>query len=224
MPIWPPVSIELTRDSAAAIFDLDGTLLDTEPLYTQAMQKVLDPFGHTYSLALKRKVMGGDSRRSARLTIDEFGLPMTPEEFLAAREVYLEQLFPQAPEIPGAGLYIEHLNRLGLPVGIATGSHRHLCELKLGQRPWRPLLSAIVCGDDDSLPRSKPEPDIFLLCAQRMGADPSRTLAFEDSRNGVLAARAAGMTVVALESPYATRDDLAEADIIIPDYHHLLNP
>ena len=222
------MSIELLRDPVAVIFDLDGTLLDTEPLYTQAMQKVLDPFGHTYTMALKRKVMGGDSRRSAQLTIDEFDLPMTPEELLAARQVYLEQLFPQAPEIAGAGRYIEHLNALGVPVGIATGSHSHLCELKLNHRAWKPLLSAIVCGNDGSLVRGKsvrgkPEPDIFLLCAQRMGVDPARTLAFEDSRNGVLAARAAGMTVVAIESPYTTREDLAGADIIIPDYHHLLD-
>ena len=72
--------MRLPADAQGVIFDLDGTLLDTEILYTQAMQKVLDPYGHTYTMELKRKVMGGDSMRSAQMTIDEFGLPMTARE------------------------------------------------------------------------------------------------------------------------------------------------
>lgn len=216
------MSIQLLNDPVAAIFDLDGTLLDTEPLYTQATQKVLDPYGATYTMALKRKVMGGDSRRSAQLTIEEFDLPMTPEELLAAREVHLAKLFPHAPEIDGAGRFIESLVGQGIPAGIATSSHSHLCELKIGHRSWTDLLSTIVCGNDQALQRGKPEPDIFLLCAERMGVDPSRTVAFEDSRNGVLAAKAAGMTVVAIESPYTTPEDLAEADVIVSDYRQLL--
>lgn len=217
------MTLQLLNDPVAVIFDLDGTLLDTEPLYTEATQRVLDPYGATYTIELKRKVMGGDSRRSAQLIIEEFDLSMTPEEMLSAREVHLVELFPTAPEIGGAGLYIEHLNQREIPTGIATSSHSHLCDLKIGHRTWAPLLNEVVCGNDEALKRSKPEPDIFLLCAARMGVDPARTVAFEDSRNGVLAAKAAGMTVVAVESPYTTPEDLVEADIIIPDYHHLLS-
>ena len=213
----------LPIDPAAIIFDLDGTLLDTEPLYTAAAQRVLDPHGHTYTMALKRKVMGGDSMRSAQLTIDEFDLPMTAKEFLAARESYLEALFPGAEEMPGAGDYLRHLNSTNVPTGIATSSHSHLCDLKISQRDWRSLLSTIVCGDDAELHKSKPEPDIFLLCAQRMGINAEDIVAFEDSRNGVLAAKAAGMTVVAIESPYTTPEDLQEADLVIENYHSLLN-
>ena len=90
----------LPMDPAAIIFDLDGTLLDTEPLYTAAAQRVLDPHGHLYTMELKRKVMGGDSMRSAQLTIDEFDLPMTAEEFLAAREAYLKALFQKPKKYP----------------------------------------------------------------------------------------------------------------------------
>lgn len=213
----------LPIDPAAIIFDLDGTLLDTEPLYTAAAQSVLDPHGHTYTMALKRKVMGGDSMRSAQLTIDEFDLPMTAKEFLAARESYLEVLFPRAEEMPGAGDYLRHLNSKNIPTGIATSSHSHLCDLKISQRDWRSLLTTIVCGDDAGLHKSKPEPDIFLLCAQRMGINAEDIVAFEDSRNGVLSAKAAGMTVVAIESPYTTPEDLQEADLVIENYHSLLN-
>jgi pseudouridine-5'-monophosphatase len=214
--------IDLPVDPVACIFDLDGTLLDTEPLYTEAAQKILDPFGHTYSIELKRKVMGGDSIRSARLTIEEFDLPMTPQQFLDEREAYLEELFPVAEEIRGAGDFIRHLTDIGLQQGLATSSHSHLCELKISHRGWREQFSAIVCGDDIELRNSKPAPDIFLLCAARMGVDPMRSIAFEDSRNGIEAAKAAGMFVIAVESIYTTPEDLIDADLTVPDFYQLI--
>lgn len=207
---------------AAMIFDLDGTLLDTEPLYSEAAQKVLDPFGHTYTLELKKRVMGGDSHRSAQLTIDEFGLPHTPEEFLVERESYLETLFPDAPEISGAGEFLNKAASLGIILGLATSSHNHLCQLKIARRDWRNRFTAIVCGDDNELGASKPAPDIFLLCASRLGMKPADVLAFEDSRNGIVAAKAAGMRVVGLRSPYTDDEDLAEADYVIADFTELI--
>ncbi|MEK9870748.1 MAG: HAD-IA family hydrolase [Gammaproteobacteria bacterium] len=214
--------IKLPIDPIACVFDLDGTLLDTERLYTEAAQKILDPFGHTYSIELKRKVMGGDSIRSARLTIEEFDLPMTPQQFLDERETYLEALFPVAEEIKGAGDFIRHLTDIGLRQGLATSSHSHLCELKIGHRGWRERFAAVVCGDDAELQNSKPAPDIFLLCAARMGVDPASTVAFEDSRNGIEAARAAGMFVIGIESIYTTPEDLVAADLTVPDFYTLI--
>ncbi|MBT4160406.1 MAG: HAD-IA family hydrolase [Gammaproteobacteria bacterium] len=212
----------LPIDPQAMIFDLDGTLLDTEPLYTQAAQAVLDPYGHIFTMELKRKVMGGDSVRSAQITINEFDLPMTAQEFLDQRKVFLEQLFPDAEEITGAATFLEHVTGLGITTGLATSSHTHLCELKISNRPWRQLLTTIVCGDDSELKRSKPEPDIFLLCASRLDVEPAKVVAFEDSRNGIEAAKAAGMTVIALESPYTTTEDLRDADLIVGDFLALI--
>ncbi|MDA0979518.1 MAG: HAD-IA family hydrolase [Proteobacteria bacterium] len=212
----------LPADCNTCIFDLDGTLLDTEPLYSQAAQKVLDPYGHTYTMELKRRVMGGDSTRSAQLTIDEFDLPMSAAGFLAAREAFLEELFPAAEEIEGAGSYLYQLHNAGISLGLATSSHTHLCELKIGHRDWRQLFAAIVCGNDPEISRGKPDPQIFQVCATRLGVDPARTVAFEDSRNGILAARAAGMFVVAVRSPYTTEADLADADLQIENFRELL--
>ncbi len=209
-------------DSRGLIFDLDGTLLDTEPLYSEAAQKVLDPFGHTYTLELKTKVMGGDSHRSAQLTIDEFGLPHTADEFLKERESHLEVLFPDAVEIEGAGDFLSWGRESDRLLGLATSSHSHLCDLKLMKRTWRDVFNAVVCGDHNDLERGKPAPDIFLLCADKIGVAPGDVVVFEDSRNGILAAKAAGMIVVAIRSPYTDDDDLREADIKVDNFRELL--
>lgn len=206
----------------ALIFDLDGTLLDTEPLYTQAAQLVLDPYGHTYSLELKKRVIGGDSRRSAQLTIEEFGLPHTPEEYLKEREGHLARLFPDAAEIAGAGAFLQQERRKGTRLGLATSSDSHLCDLKLGKRGWKDAFAAVVCGNDQDLAASKPAPDIFLLCAARMGVKPEDSVVFEDSLHGIVAAQAAGMKVVALRSPYVDEEALGAADLVIDDFRELV--
>lgn len=212
----------LRKDPAALIFDMDGTLLDTEPLYTRASQRVLDAYDAIYTPELKRRVMGGDSHTSAQIVIDEFGLPLTTDEYLARREVHLLELFPGCPEIDGAGDFLLAASDRGHRLGLATSSHAHLRDLKLAGRKWSSRFGAAVCGDHPSLERGKPAPDIFLLCAAELGVPPERCIAFEDSRNGIAAAAAAGMQVVGIESPWVTAEDLAGADVTIASYRQAL--
>ena len=211
----------LNTKPAALIFDMDGTLLDTEPLYTDATQKVLDPYGATYTMALKQQCIGGDSHKSAEIVINAFNLPLTTDEFLAARENFLIELFPHAPEMPGAQAFIEALVRKGIALGLATSSHRHLVDVKFSQRDWSKHFDTIVCGDDLDLERGKPAPDIFLLCAKRLGVAAKDCIAFEDSPNGVTAATAAGMQVIAINSPYVEPGALSGAERAISHYEEL---
>ncbi len=207
----------------AVIFDLDGTLLDTEPLYTIASQKVLDPFGKNFDRSLKRLTMGGDARRSAQIVIDHLDLPVEVDEYLANREEFLLELFPNAVEIAGAGKFVQHAKELGLKIGLATSSHVALCDIKLMNREWRSTFDVIICGDHPKVERPKPHPDIFLVCADELSVAAGDCIAFEDSPTGIAAANAANMQVIAINSPYVDREDLWEADLIAQDFNELLS-
>jgi pseudouridine 5'-phosphatase len=184
-----------------AVFDLDGTLLDTEDLYSQAAQVVCARYQAVYTDEIKRAVMGGDTMRGAEYVVRELALPIAPKEYIAEREVILRELFAAADPMPGAAALIAALRERAIPFAIATSGHRAITMHKLARHPFLLEADAIVCGDDPRLKNPKPAPDIFLLAAQELRADPARCLAVEDSRNGLRAALAAGMRAVALVDP-----------------------
>ena len=203
---------------STAIFDLDGTLVDTEPFYSEATQVVLEPYGKKFTNDFKRKIMGGDALTSASMTVKEFDLEMTPQEFLERREVHLRVLFPKAIERQGASEYLWKLKEAGIRMGLATSSSKALCEIKIGHRIWSDIFECRVHGDDSELLKSKPAPDIFILCAQRMDVDPKDVIVFEDSKNGIEAAKGAGMTVVGIRNEFMSDADLKNADFLVDNY------
>jgi pseudouridine-5'-monophosphatase len=209
---------EIAGRCTHVLFDLDGVLLDTERLYTEATQAVVGRFGKTYTWEIKRDAMGRDAHVSARMILDRLGIPLTSHEFLAQRAPILEALAARCRAMDGAEVFVRSLVAQGIPVGVATSSDRRLYELKVRPHPWFALFGAVVCGDDPRVMAKKPAPDIFLVAARDLGADPRRCLAFEDSLAGVEAALAAGMRVVALPDPAAGlehRERFRSADHIL---------
>jgi len=198
------------------IFDLDGVLLDTEPMYTEATQQVLAPFGLDFSWSLKQKMMGHQELEAATILVAELSLPLTAAEFLARRTSVLERLYPQAQLKPGARKLVSCLTRRGIPLAIATSCPRIAFEQKMVHHQWlRSVLTVIVSGDDPEIKHGKPGPDIYLITARRLGTTPETCLVFEDSPAGIQAAVAAGMSVVAVPDPRTSPGSIGDATLRI---------
>jgi pseudouridine-5'-monophosphatase len=113
--------------------------------------------------------------------------------------------------MPGAVELIDALTARGIPMAIGTSSPRELCRVKLAAQPFGASFHTITCSDDPGVVHAKPAPDIFLQAAAGLGADPSRCLVFEDTPKGVMAALAAGMSVIAVIDPMMRGEDYSGA-------------
>jgi pseudouridine-5'-monophosphatase len=200
------------------IYDNDGLLLDTEPFYTKAHQIVASRYGKVFDWTVKSKMIGLRAEDSAKIMIDALQLPITVPQYLEERRHLLAELFPQAEPLPGAVRLTQHLHQIGIPQAVATSSDGYHFDLKITQhREWFRIFDCVVMGDDPEIKHGKPAPDIFLLAAKRLQASPEHCLVFEDSPAGVKAARAAGMSVIAVPDPHMEDAAYPTAHQIIRD-------
>lgn len=210
-----------SRDSASpnarcVIYDMDGLLLATEQIYTDAMRDVVNRYGKDFDWSFKSQVIGRPAIEAARHTVEVLNLPITADAYLEERNELLRQRFSAAECKPGARELVEHFHRFGVNQAVATSSNRELLALKTKlHQDWFPLIDHVVSVDDPEVKRGKPAPDVFLAAAHRLGADPAECLVFEDSPAGVTAAIAAGMSVVAVPEPEISREHFAAADEIL---------
>jgi len=201
-----PEEFNATPPITHIIYDNDGLLLDTEPFYTKAHEELARRYGKVFDWTVKSKMIGLRAEDSANVVIRDLQLPLTVDEYLQARKHLLEELFPQADPMPGAVRLSTHLHHAGIPQAVATSSDRYYYDLKITKHhEWYKIFQCVVLGDDPEIKLGKPAPDIFLLAARRLQANPAHCLVIEDSPAGVEAARAAGMFAVAV--PDSHMDD-----------------
>ena len=205
-------------DFSHVIFDLDGVLLDTEKLYTEATQRVVGEFGKTFDWSLKSQMMGRHELEAAQLLVDTLGLPISAAQYLERQLPIAEALFLSAEELAGAQAFVEALAARGHVLAVGTSSTRRLYDLKTKHLPWFSAFSAVVSGDHPEVRELKPAPDIFLAAARASAGDPARCLVVEDSPAGVLAARAAGMSVIAIPDAALPDERFQEANLIVRSY------
>jgi HAD superfamily hydrolase (TIGR01509 family) len=179
----------------AAVFDLDGLLLDTERLAMAAGLETIAALGFTAVDGLFESLVGKDSATSLRTLGDSFGDDFPRDRFKSQWDQgFADKLDQGIPLLPGALEILETLEALGLPRALATSSQRDRAHHKLAQSGLARHFTAVVSVD--CVTRPKPAPDPYLLAAKRLGVDATRCIAFEDSDTGAASARAAGMVVV----------------------------
>ncbi|CAF3986271.1 unnamed protein product, partial [Rotaria magnacalcarata] len=179
-------------------------VIDTESIYTECLQILCAPYGKNFSTETKLQMMGKSSLEAGQILIRNLNLPMTDEEFLTKSNDIYQEAFPSAELLPGAERLIQHLASHNIPMAIGTGSSHELFLLKTsGHRELFKLFDPVICTDANEIRLTKPEPDVFLACAEKFPSPPlsmSQCLVFEDGENGVRAAIAAGMKVVLVPS------------------------
>jgi HAD superfamily hydrolase (TIGR01509 family) len=182
--------------NAALFFDLDGTLIDSDGDHFRAFQRVFAPLGIALTRAdYDARILGSDNAAIGRAFLSHLG-PAEREATLNAKEAsYRDHLRPTAP-IAGVGAILDFAEANGLGLGVVTNAPRANVECALAALGLAGRLTQWVVGGD--VARPKPDPAAYRAALRRLGADPERSLAFEDSRSGVAAARDAGLAVIGM--------------------------
>jgi len=181
---------------AAVIFDLDGVLIDSEDLWNQARMQIADENGGHWAEGAQRAMMGMSSPEWSQYMHEELGVDMDPDQISATVVSRLERLYREhVPLLPGARQVVAAFSEVW-PLGLASSANRPIIELVLQLSQLSERFKATVSSEE--VPEGKPAPDVYLEAARRLGVDPERCAAVEDSTNGLLSAAAAGMTVIAV--------------------------
>ncbi|MFF5938023.1 HAD family hydrolase [Streptomyces sp. NPDC012508] len=209
----------MSTSPTSVIFDLDGTLVDSEPNYYEATRRTLAAFAGATDFDWERhtRFIGIGTRETLEILAVRYGIDAPVDELLdATNRSYLELARASTPVYPEMRTFVERLHTAGVPMAVASGSSRAAIEAVLAGTGLDACLTTLVSAEE--VGRGKPEPDVFREAARRLGADPARCVVFEDAAPGALAARAAGMRCVALPYVAATADDPAflAADLLFP--------
>jgi pseudouridine-5'-monophosphatase len=183
------------------LFDLDGTLLDTEPSYDLVEQKLVNEYGNGQHISweIRQRLLGTTPLVNAQILIDKYEIKLTPKDFLKIRDKLLIEPFSKCQFKKGARETTHKCKyELGLKCAIATESSLHNFEVKTNHlKDWlNEDIDIVVTSDDKRIKEGKPAPDIFILAAKELGLEPNECIVFEDAPSGVQAACSAGAKIV----------------------------
>jgi HAD superfamily hydrolase (TIGR01509 family) len=208
----------------AVVFDMDGVLVDSEPFGFEALRRVMARHGLPYGEEENAEFLGRTTLDSCRILKARHRLPES-EEILA--DWYIEEMLEQIARgpIPMAGVpaVLREVRAAGYRMALASSAEPRVIDANLAALSLRPLFEAVVSGTQ--VPRGKPAPDVFLAAAERLGVPATACLVVEDSRNGLLAAKAAGMRCAVVPCAQTLHQDFGEADhrlAALPDLLALL--
>ncbi|MCB5178430.1 HAD family hydrolase [Streptomyces antimicrobicus] len=195
----------------SVIFDLDGTLVDSEPNYYESGRRTLERHGVPgFTWEQHAAFIGIGTRETLEILRERHTIEAPVDQLLAEQNAaYLELARGRTRAFPEMRTFVERLHAEGIPMAVASGSSREAIEAVLAGTGLDALLSTTVSAEE--VERGKPAPDVFLEAARRLGAHPADCVVVEDAAPGALAAHAAGMECVALPHAASAADDPAFA-------------
>ncbi len=210
----------MTPPYTTFIFDMDGLMVNTEPISYGIWRQLLADYGYTLTEEVHGRMIGRRLPESAQMVLDAYPLPLTLAQLMAERNTRYEQTLAQGvPEMPGLRDLLAALAQRRIAWGVATSSARAHALTVLEHLGLTAVCQALATGDE--VPHGKPAPDIYLLAAQRLGTPPARCIALEDSAPGCQAAAAAGMYSIAIPHSQTARDSFTCAHVVLPSLRHV---
>lgn len=199
----------------AFIFDMDGVIIDSEPLHFDVDRKTMAYYGHTVTQEDLERYVGMTNPEQWAIIREEYGIGPTAEEILAYQtDLKLEELrLAELEPIEGIRELLDELKKGGIPRAIASSSSPVFIEAVLAKFGLRGEFAVVASGEE--VPKGKPAPDVYLRAAERLGVDPARCVVLEDSKHGIAAAKAAGMHCIGYVNPNSGNQDLSRADLIV---------
>ena len=198
------------------IFDMDGVLVDTEPLHHDAFFRLFAELGISVSSKEFSTFLGLSTRNVFQQLKQEYGLAQDVETLIKRKRALFNKSFDESTELdllPGARALVEDLHQAGMPLQLASSASKETIGRVFRRFGLYPYFDNLVSGED--FPQSKPNPAIFLHAAQLAGIPPPECLVIEDAANGVTAAKAAGMSCIGYRSEHSAGQDLHHADRVV---------
>jgi HAD superfamily hydrolase (TIGR01509 family) len=198
------------------VFDLDGVIVDSEQVWDDVREQLVRERGGRWHEGAQAAMMGMSSPEWSRYMHDELGLPESPAEINdEVVRLMLERYRGSLPLIDGAVDAVHRLGGAAFTLGVASSSNRPLIEAVLEGAGITQRFAVVVSSEE--VARGKPAPDVYLEAVRRLGAEPAQCAAVEDSSNGLRAARAAGMRVIAFPNAHypPAPDALGLADVVL---------
>jgi HAD superfamily hydrolase (TIGR01509 family) len=205
----------------AVVFDMDGVLIQSEEVWNEVREGYVRERGGRYDAEIQRAIMGMSSTEWSQYLHETAGVPNEPDAINA--EVVRRMLASYHEHLPLIDGAVDVVGRLAAryPLGLASSSNRQLIDAVLELAGLAACFKATVSSEE--VAHGKPAPDVYLEAARRLGVDPTRCAAVEDSHGGIRSAKAAGMRVIALPNPSYPPDEeaLTQADIVIRSLEEL---
>ncbi|MFD6969457.1 HAD family hydrolase [Streptomyces sp. NPDC059979] len=197
----------------SVIFDLDGTLVDSEPNYYESGRHTLERHGvPDFTWEQHSRFIGIGTRETLEILKDRYGIQAPVEQLLAEQNAaYLELARTRTEVFPQMRKFVERLHAEGVPMAVASGSSREAIDAVLEGTGLDALLTTTVSAEE--VAHGKPAPDVFLEAARRLGAEPAECVVVEDATPGARAALAAGMDCLAVPYVADIADDPAFASV-----------
>ena len=201
-----------------AIFDMDGVLADTEPVYEKMYREVYRRFGRELPGEERDSFIGRSSEHIWTFIKEKYSLAESLDELIAMKTRLYDEMLRRERLVPIAGVIglLDYLRDSGLTLAIASSSRRSVIEYIISAIGVADRFSFISSGD--AVSKGKPDPEIFLKVSSHFSVAPSECVVIEDAGSGVKGAKAAGMTVFAYRNPNSGKQDLSSADAVFRDY------